>query len=107
MSNEKTLPALRAMLLLLLFAPVCAPAAGQSPDQARLLASNCANCHGTDGHPQGGLPALNGVPKATIVALLQDFKSGKRPSTIMQQLSKGYTDADIDAIAGYFASLKN
>jgi len=79
----------------------------QPADQVRLLASNCANCHGTDGHSQGGLPALAGLARPYLIQQLQDFKSGRRPATIMQQLSKGYTDAEIDALAGYFSSLKN
>jgi cytochrome c553 len=35
---------------------------------------------------------------------MQDFKSGKRASTIMQQLARGFSDAQIDEIAGYFAA---
>jgi cytochrome subunit of sulfide dehydrogenase len=82
-------------------------ASAQDPNQIRLLASNCANCHGTDGRSQGGMPALTGMAKPYIVQQLQEFKSGKRTATIMHQLSKGYTDAEIDALAGYFSSLKN
>ena len=104
---NRRLTVLQRLLLASAIAVLQAPAIAQSPDQARLLAANCANCHGTEGRSQGGLPALNGVPKATLIALLQDFKSGKRPATIMQQLAKGYTDAEIDGIAGYFSSLKN
>jgi len=33
-----------------------------------------------------------------------DFKSGKKPATIMHQLSKGYTDEQLAALAAYFAS---
>ena len=31
---------------------------------------------------------------------MQEFKSGKRPGTIMPQLAKGYTDEQIDLVAG-------
>ncbi|MEO7761477.1 MAG: c-type cytochrome [Casimicrobiaceae bacterium] len=79
----------------------------QDASQVRLLASNCANCHGTDGRSQGGMPALSGQTKARLVEAMQEFKSGKRPATIMHQLSKGYTDAEINALAGYFSALKN
>jgi cytochrome c553 len=37
---------------------------------------------------------------------MQDFKSGKKPATLMHQLSKGYSDEQIDQLAGYFAALK-
>ena len=82
---------------------VCA----QDANQIRLLASNCANCHGTDGRSQGGMPALNGMPQPYLLLQMQEFKSGKRAATIMHQLSKGYTDAEIAALAAYFSSLKN
>ena len=70
----------------------------------RNLAANCANCHGTNGHSVGGMPALAGRPRDQLAQLLRDFREGKRPSTVMQQLAKGYTDQQIDAVCEYFAS---
>lgn len=83
------------------------PASAQDSAQARLLAANCANCHGTDGRSQGGMPALAGLQKDYFIQQMQDFKSGKRVATIMHQLSRGYTDAEIETLAGYFAARKN
>ena len=82
------------------------PAVGQDASQVRLLASNCANCHGTDGRSQGGMPSLTGQTKGKLVEALQEFRSGKRVATIMHQISKGYTDAEIELLAGYFAAQK-
>ena len=82
-------------------------ASAQDPSHVRLLAAGCANCHGTDGRSQGGTPALTGLAKALFVQHMQDFKTGRRTATIMHQLSKGYTDAEIDALGTYFAALKN
>ena len=93
--------------LVVLALGVAALASAQDSNYIRLLASNCANCHGTDGRSQGGMPALTGLAKPYIVLQLQEFKAGKRTSTIMHQLAKGYTDAEIDALAAYFSSLKN
>lgn len=78
------------------------------PNLGRNLAATCANCHGTNGHAvQGsGLDALAGVPKATILQKLADFKSGDKPASIMHQIAKGYTDAQLDLIAAYFAGQK-
>ena len=77
-----------------------------SRSQLRLLAANCANCHGTDGRSQGGMPALAGEAKGKILGALQEFRSGQRPSTVMGQIVKGYTDAELDAVAGWFAAQK-
>ena len=74
------------------------------PSLGRDIAANCANCHGTGGRSRGGVPALAGRDKATIVRLVQEFRDGTKPSTIMQQIAKGYTDAQIEAAATYFAT---
>lgn len=82
-----------------------------APAQAlynRSLAATCANCHGTDGRAVQGssvLP-LAGMDKNYLVAQMQAFKSGTRPATVMHQISKGYSDAQIDVLAGYFAAQK-
>jgi cytochrome c553 len=73
---------------------------------SRDVAANCATCHGTDGRSAGGIPSLVGRDKATLVQQMKDFRDGKRPSTIMQQLARGYTDAEIDAAAAYLAAQK-
>ena len=80
-------------------------AQGASP--ARSLAATCFTCHGNDGRSVGGVPpSLAGRKKAELLQALQDFKAGKRPATIMHQHAKGYTDEQLDAIAGYFAGVK-
>jgi len=85
---------------------IVTPAAAQDASRVRLLVSNCANCHGTDGRSQGGMPSLTGQAKSKLVEALQEFRSGKRVATIMHQLSKGYTDDEIELLAGYFAAQK-
>ena len=74
---------------------------------ARSIAATCAACHGTAGHSvTQTVEPLAGRPKERIVELMQAFRTGKKPSTIMQQISKGYTDQQIDMVAGYFAEQK-
>lgn len=82
------------------------PASAQDAAKTRLLVSNCASCHGSDGRAQGGMPTLAGLPKVYFMQQMQDFRSGKRVATIMHQLSKGYTDAEIEALADWFAGQK-
>jgi len=91
-----------------LFAAVAGSAAAQAPDPnlARNLAAGCANCHGTNGVSKGGIPSIAGQSKADLVRKMQDYKTGKTPATIMPQLAKGYTDEQIDLVAGWFAAQK-
>ena len=81
-------------------------AQGGDPNAARNLSATCANCHGTNGVSQGATDSLAGVGKDELVRKLQDYKTGKKPGTIMPQLAKGYTDQQIELIAGWYAAQK-
>ncbi len=89
------------LILVLALASNTAAANGQ-----RLYAT-CAACHGTNGAGSGNtLPLLAGQPKDTLAASMRAFKSGTRPATIMHQIAKGYTDAQIEEIAVYLSMQK-
>lgn len=76
----------------------------QDADQARSWAASCSNCHGTNGVSSPGRETLAGMPEEMMIKKMQDFKAGRAPAaTIMHQLAKGYDDAQIAAIAKYFA----
>lgn len=75
-------------------------------NQVRVWAAACANCHGTEGRALEGMEALAGKNKDDMLKTLLDFKSGRKPATIMHQLSKGYTDEQLAEIAAYFAAQK-
>jgi cytochrome subunit of sulfide dehydrogenase len=83
-----------------------ATAQGQDPNLARNLAATCANCHGTNGVSQGEVESLAGAGKDEMIRKLKEYKAGTRAGTIMPQLAKGYTDAQIDLVAGWFAAQK-
>ena len=72
------------------------------------LAATCANCHGTDGKAVEGsqVVALAGLDKNYIVTQMKAFNAGTRSATVMHQISKGYNDVQIDAVATYFAAQK-
>lgn len=76
----------------------------QDPDLARSLAATCANCHGTNGHALGDAKTLAGEPKEKLLGKLDEFISGDKPSTIMQQIGKGYSRAQLELIAEYFSA---
>ena len=72
--------------------------------QAAGLAATCANCHGTQGKVTGSaLPPLAGMNRDAMLEQLRAFRSGARPATIMHQLTKGYSDAQLEQIATYFS----
>jgi cytochrome c553 len=99
--------------LLATTALVLSTGAAQAQDKAtqlhnRATAAMCANCHGTDGRTIEGsaIPSLVGMPKEYQVMQMQAFKNGTRPATVMHQITKGLTDAQIDTIASYYATTK-
>ena len=77
-------------------------------DNARNMAAGCAICHGTQGKPAPGAPVipLAGLPRDHIAAQMRAFRDGQRPATVMHQIAKGYSDAQIDAMAAWFAAQK-
>jgi cytochrome subunit of sulfide dehydrogenase len=81
------------------------PSLAQSAaDNARYLASNCANCHGTNGATNvPGAFQLAGQKADYIVEQLRAFKDGKKSATIMHQIAKGYSDEQVLALANYFS----
>jgi cytochrome c553 len=88
------------------FALLCAPGVTVAQvGEAAYVSANCANCHGPQGRAAGAVPSLAGLPSRYIVEQMQAFKAGTRPATIMHQLAKGYTDAQIELMASYFSSL--
>ena len=74
--------------------------------QVRVWAAACANCHGTMGKSETGNESLAGKDKDELIQKMMDFKTGRKPATIMHQLTKGYSDEQLQQLAAYFASLK-
>ncbi len=96
------------LLLALLALPVAVQAQDKDALYVRSLAATCANCHGTDGRTvnDSAVPGLAGMPRDYMITQLVAFKSGARPATVMHQIAKGFSDAQIQQIAGYFAAQK-
>ncbi|MGQ0654128.1 MAG: c-type cytochrome [Betaproteobacteria bacterium] len=83
-------------------APMGAPAQDAA---SRNLAAACAICHGTGGQSATGVVnSLAGMPQGDFTARMNGFRNGTRPATVMHQIAKGYNDAQIDAMAAWFAA---
>ena len=83
---------------------VCPDAARAQNADPRLLALSCAGCHGPDGRSPGTIPSINGRSQAAIAEALRGFRADRRPSTVMGRIAKGYSDAEIDAVAREIAA---
>jgi cytochrome c553 len=75
--------------------------------EAQRLAAPCAICHGTEGRAvTKDVVPLAGLPREAIASQMRAFRDGQRPATVMHQIAKGYTDAQIDALAAWFSAQK-
>ncbi|MEO5347023.1 MAG: c-type cytochrome [Magnetococcus sp. YQC-9] len=84
-----------------------AEAAAAAPADAAMLANTCAGCHGTNGVSAGpSMPSIAGMPAKYLEHMMAEFKSGKRPSTIMGRIAKGYTEEETKRIADFLSKTK-
>jgi cytochrome subunit of sulfide dehydrogenase len=67
----------------------------------------CSGCHAVAKGVDTAVPRLYGRPAAEIAAAMRDFQKGERAPTVMGRIAKGYTDAEIDALATWFAAQKD
>lgn len=85
------------------------PLTGSSDELSRasMLSYTCAGCHGTDGISPGSIPSIACKSADTIEKALKEYRDGKRFSTVMGRHVKGYTDQEIQLIAGFFGTYCN
>ena len=113
--------ALLCMLALAWTAPVAAEeahsAAGKGSDKSaqeivnkgipEAQVSACKTCHGKKGESRGPIfPHLAGQYRDYMVQALKDYRSGDRSNAIMNRQVAALSDAQIEALAGYYASQK-
>ena len=99
---ESLRPWTRLLLAGVCLVPVLAQGADEHP--GRYLAANCTGCHGTQGRSHGGMPTLAGLDRSYLLNAMSEFRAGDRAATIMHQHARGYTEAQLETIADYFAA---
>jgi len=67
-------------------------------------AAACSGCHPASARVTSPVLRLAGLDQVRIVRAMEEFRSGKRAATIMDRISKGFTDDEIQAIAAWYAS---
>jgi cytochrome c553 len=71
-----------------------------------LLARRCNHCHGEEGFSSvPAFPNLAGVDRLSFWKQMQDFRSGKRISPVMQGIAEGFSARDAADLAAYYAML--
>ena len=77
-------------------------------DESKLVQA-CDNCHGPEGVGEGsGYPALAGQHAGYLAAALAAWRDGTRhndPSGQMPVIAKSLADADVQAVAAFYAQL--
>jgi sulfide dehydrogenase cytochrome subunit len=74
-----------------------------APPAGRLLASNCFQCHGTNGKGPG-FDTLAGKSSNEIYKDLKEFASGKEGNGIMAKHAEGYTDAQLLSLSSWLST---
>lgn len=74
------------------------------PEYGAYLSSECSTCHQRDGSDQG-IPSITQWPTEDFVAAMHAYREKLRPHPVMQMMAGRLSDAEIAALAAYFASL--
>jgi len=84
-----------------------AAAGGADPQAGRAKAAACAVCHGQNGLSTApNAPHLAGQPAIYVEEQLRNYRSGKRRHEVMSVVAKPLSDADIDDLAAWYASIR-
>lgn len=76
------------------------------PVDVKVLSATCAACHGADGNSTTDMyPRLAGQYHDYLAQALREYRSGGRQNAIMAGFAKPLSDAEIDALARYFAAM--
>ncbi len=92
-------------LITILFAVLPVLALGQDYSVDRMIASQCAQCHGTDGHATGDIDQIAGKDTADLYKKLLDMKGEDRAEGVMDHQALGYTDEQLYRIARYYSTV--
>ena len=80
-------------------------AQAQVAQPGRLLASNCFQCHGTNGKGPG-FDDIAGESTDEIYKKLKEFQSGKEGNGIMAKHAMAYTDEQLRLLSAWLAKQK-
>lgn len=83
------------------------PSLAMAQTKAPVVAQMCGTCHGANGlSTTPNAPHLAGQPAIYIAEQMKAYRGGKRSHEVMNVVAKPLSDADIDALAAWYASIK-
>ncbi len=94
-----------AVLPACLFTVLASGAGNAATMTDQLLASQCAQCHGTYGRAVRDIESLAGKSAGSLYSDLIEMQMEGTPEGIMAHQAMGYTAAQLQRIAQYYASL--
>jgi cytochrome c553 len=71
-------------------------------DPGRLLAAQCAQCHGTDGRSRNGIESLAHEGSREVIEEMLEMQNSAFTNDIMHQQSRGYSESEVRLLATWF-----
>jgi cytochrome c553 len=94
----------RRATAVLLQVAVLIGAANATPPEPPPGASACTGCHAAKPGIGAIVPRIHGRRTAEIATLMRAYRAGEAPATVMDRIAKGFSEAEIDALAAWFAA---
>ena len=98
------------ILLICLFSPLLL--AEGNVEKGKIKSQVCVTCHGEFGKgkiergDQPAAPRLAGQVPEYFIKSMHDYKADRRFDPLMNALSKGLTDEDIENLAAYYSTIE-
>ena len=74
-------------------------------DYGRYLSFECVACH-RDGNTEGAIPSIATLPTQYFINALKSYRGASRSHLVMQDVAFSLNDEQMDALAAYYASLR-
>lgn len=97
-------PLVLATMAILAVSPATFAQTAVSPP-GRLLASNCFQCHGTNGNGPG-FDKLSGKSATKLFKEMKEYQSSEEGDGIMARHAMGYSDAQLRALSQWLSQQK-
>jgi sulfide dehydrogenase cytochrome subunit len=81
-----------------------AQGSGSDPLRVALVTGGCTGCHGATGEGGHGIPSIAQTKsQAEFIAVMKAFRDNQGSPTVMNRISRGYTDEELVVMAVRFA----